>query len=321
MTATAAFLSGLLDYAGLFPPAQLDLAPALESDERHRTAAHGWMLGAFVAPTTKLAEICAAVAGRAQPLPLCLIGRGGNAAQPFLAGLRMDLKELARALEAGAPVAPRAYEVRLPRDVFASSAPGAAVAALLRATSGILEGEGFRELPCFVEAPDAPAFAAHGAMLAGALAANTRENVPLGLKVRCGGETPDLVPSSSVFADVLHRVATDGLSFKATAGLHQPLRHHDPALGGERLGFLNVFGAAIAAAEGAPVSALEALLDARTLDAFRFDAHALRLEGPEHPVSVERIAALRSRFVGLGTCSIDEPVHALSALGFALTPP
>ncbi len=57
MTPTAhAFLDRLFDYAGLFPPAALDLAAATEHYGRYRSHADAWMLGRFIVPAGRLAE-------------------------------------------------------------------------------------------------------------------------------------------------------------------------------------------------------------------------------------------------------------------------
>jgi hypothetical protein len=52
-----------------------------------------------------------------------------------------------------------------------------------------------------------------------------------GVKVRCGGMTPDAVPSVERLAEVLAGCAKRRLPLKATAGLHHPFRHR----GGPRL--------------------------------------------------------------------------------------
>jgi hypothetical protein len=51
-----ALLSGLIDYAGLFPPAQLDMAEAVRNFQRYRTGAQSWMLARFVVPEARAGE-------------------------------------------------------------------------------------------------------------------------------------------------------------------------------------------------------------------------------------------------------------------------
>lgn len=55
-------LRGLIDYAGLFPPAQESMDDAVRHYAAYRRAAHQWMLGRFVVPASRLDEFAAAVA-------------------------------------------------------------------------------------------------------------------------------------------------------------------------------------------------------------------------------------------------------------------
>ena len=45
-----ALIEHSIDYAGLFPPCNLDLEPALNNQARYVRDADAWMLGAFVLP-------------------------------------------------------------------------------------------------------------------------------------------------------------------------------------------------------------------------------------------------------------------------------
>ncbi len=49
-------LAGLIDYAGLFPPAALPMADAVARYARYRQGAHAWALGRFIVPAARLEE-------------------------------------------------------------------------------------------------------------------------------------------------------------------------------------------------------------------------------------------------------------------------
>src|SRR5215470_9694933 len=49
-------LSGLIDYAGLFPPAALDLSTAAREYAEYREGEYRWALGRFVIPVARLDE-------------------------------------------------------------------------------------------------------------------------------------------------------------------------------------------------------------------------------------------------------------------------
>jgi len=54
--ALAELLRGLIDYAGLFPPAALDLPTAVRKYRAYRSGPYGWMLARFVIPAERAAE-------------------------------------------------------------------------------------------------------------------------------------------------------------------------------------------------------------------------------------------------------------------------
>jgi hypothetical protein len=68
-------LAEIVDYAGLFPPAGLDLPSAVRAYDRYRTGEHAWMLGAFVVPASRLSELARAVErlGASSPWPISVL--------------------------------------------------------------------------------------------------------------------------------------------------------------------------------------------------------------------------------------------------------
>lgn len=49
-------LENLIDYAGLFPPAELPMAEAVKNFAAYRQSEHSWMLGKFIVPASRLEE-------------------------------------------------------------------------------------------------------------------------------------------------------------------------------------------------------------------------------------------------------------------------
>jgi hypothetical protein len=49
-------MTGLIDYAGLFPPAKLEMQASAESFARARMGEHEWVLGRFICPVSRLRE-------------------------------------------------------------------------------------------------------------------------------------------------------------------------------------------------------------------------------------------------------------------------
>jgi hypothetical protein len=118
-------------------------------------------------------------------------------------------------------------------------------------------------------------------------------------KVRCGGSA---LPSVTALAQLVQECRRQKLPFKATAGLHQPVREN-----GEH-GFLNLLAAA--AFDGDE----EAALAEEETGAFRVTAETFAWR--DRSVGPEEISRVRQAlFVGFGSCSAQEPIDGLAALG------
>jgi hypothetical protein len=50
-------LRRLIDYAGVYPPASLELPEAVANYRAYRSGPHAWMLGRFVIPSARVAEV------------------------------------------------------------------------------------------------------------------------------------------------------------------------------------------------------------------------------------------------------------------------
>ncbi len=136
-------------------------------------------------------------------------------------------------------------------------------------------------------------------------------------KIRTGGLTPDAIPSPKAVADFILRCAEHKLPFKATAGLHHPVRKEYPltyetdAPIAVMHGFLNVLLAAAFAWNGE--SNLEPILSDLDPSAFSFDDRA---HWRDRSIGLEDIKRARKEFIhAVGTCSFEEPVSDLQSLG------
>src|SRR5947209_6150520 len=93
-----AFLEGIVDYAGLFPPAQLPLDEAVRNHARYRRGPEAWLLRNFIVPAPRLSELDAfadILHDAERPWGLSALGRGGANPDELLASLRTDLAAVA----------------------------------------------------------------------------------------------------------------------------------------------------------------------------------------------------------------------------------
>jgi hypothetical protein len=130
-----------------------------------------------------------------------------------------------------------------------------------------------------------------------------------GAKVRCGGATPGMFPTPAELAHFVCGCRDRGLAFKATAGLHHPIRD------GVAHGFLNLLGATLLAhGAGAGPDEVADLLADEDAAAFSVTDEAFTVRG--RAFGADAVSAARERlFTGYGSCSFSEPVEDLRALG------
>ncbi len=315
--AFGAFMDGLIDYAGLFPPAALDMPAAVAGYAAHRRLPEAWMLHRFIAPAESLAAVAAAAAPH--------LDGGGPWGLAVLVGAREDAEVAVARIDAqGEAVAAledrsagRALVEALETAVPASAAGPACAGFLERLLEALAEaGLGGREL--FIETPpggDDDAVLEAVAEAAGRWAGPDGPFLRLGAKLRCGGLVAAAFPTPERLAAVIARACGLDLPLKFTAGLHHPVRRRvaDPDV--MMHGFLNVFGAGILAREAGLAGAdLVACLAEAEPAAFTFagDRFAWRDRG------VDAAAVARARaeaLAGFGSCSFLEPRDDLAALG------
>ncbi|MEM6327709.1 MAG: hypothetical protein AAF791_11385 [Bacteroidota bacterium] len=303
-----AFLTDLIDYAGLFPPALLDLAPAIANHLRYRGGPDAWMLGRFIIPAARLDDLAPHVVD-APGSPVALSVLGLRDVTGGIGDVLSATREAALSFEA--------QNERAVCDAFELRASASDVDAGL---AGPLTeaGLGERDLVA-VEVPlVGDAYAADRIEHAAHSLAETNARLgrqAVGLKLRCGGVTPDLVPSVERVAHAIVACREAGAPFKATAGLHHPVANHDAAVGTQMMGFVGFFGGAcLAHAHRLDADALAEVLDDAEASHFTFDDEfawrSLRV-APETIARVRQTAAL-----SFGSCSFDEPREDLRALGW-----
>jgi hypothetical protein len=282
-----ALLTERIDYAGLFPPAALSMDEAVENYAAYRAGNDAWALGRFVVPVVRLDEFA-------------------HAAGRHLNGAPWRIAALAQASDAAVI---RAFNARLAgRAVVDTVESRAATKEEVRSLASLAA-----LASVYVEIPvsDDPEPLVAAIATAG-----------LRAKVRTGGVTADAFPSPAEVARFLAACARREVRFKATAGLHHPLRGEYPltydsqAPYGVMFGYLNLFFAAAFARRGMPEAELAAVLDEREVTAFSVSGGSVAWRG--RTLDAAAIAADREAFaVSFGSCSFREPLDDLSTLSLS----
>jgi hypothetical protein len=138
-------------------------------------------------------------------------------------------------------------------------------------------------------------------------------------KIRTGGETADKFPTPENVIEFMTLCAAAGVPFKATAGMHHPLRslrrftYQPDSPSGIMHGFLNFFLAAAFVLAGMATGLAAELLKEQTAGAFHFGSDEITWRG--HRLSARDVSATRRTFgVSFGSCSFTEPIDDLRSL-------
>lgn len=291
-------MSSVIDYAGLYPPAQLDPSTVVHNYAHIHATNRCWMLGRLVWPAGQLEELSKLSSGHA-PLVLPPETQGAWAVTCVLspAGSPQFAEDL-EIVEGFNEVHSQEGETAMRIDSLEMRAQDASA---IENGLALIPDDMF---PYFEIALDTDP--------RGAIAALVGEEA--GAKFRSGGTTPQSHPAAGDLARAIHACSASGVPFKATAGLHRALCHFNHQAGATQFGFLNVLlGAAMLYADRIDAEGLSRFLTIDSVDAIEFSEKALSWQGAR--VSLEEIAEARSRLVhSFGSCSFDEPWQDLVAM-------
>ncbi len=292
-TASArALLADIVDYAGLFPPSQLSMVKAVANYAEYKTSADSWMLGRFVVPVARLDEFIEA-ADR-------YIAHDTNQGWRLSVLASEDVNETLKQIDRfNSEHASRALCDAL--EVKANSA------SKIENTANALPDY----LTAYFELP----------------LDNSLEELIFALamfdqraKIRTGGVTVKDFPSTADITRFLLLCRRAEVPFKATAGLHHPLRCFKPltyqpnAPQGTMHGFLNLFLATGFARLGFKEEKLEELLEDEFSEGFVFNDGGV-IWHRDYILTTPQLKKMRENgIISFGSCSFDEPVADLQKL-------
>lgn len=288
MSVPPGLLAALVDDAGLFPPTSLPMDRAVERHRADAEADAAMHTHRFLVPASRVGEVRR------------LLREG----EVFALGLIAD-RGAENLAAAGAEVAAdprlRLALVEAPLAAFGEEeAP--ALQALLAELKDVPD-----HVPLYAE----PVGRARPGPLLTELTRRAGAR-PLGAKLRCGGVRADLFPSTGEVAAFVTACVAAGVPFKATAGLHEAVRHTSATTGFTHHGYLNLLLATVVAASGGDRHAVRDVLETED---------AAELVGLAERLTAEEAAAARRALVSYGSCSTAAPVReALRLFGPARRP-
>ena len=297
------FFEGIVDYAGLYPPASVSMLTAVRNYANYRGSGAAWLLGRFVCPANSLAifsqqaDVFLPRDAGAIPWRLTAVGSGDivadlEAISAFNERHRVCFDEVGAIVDA--------YEVK-----------ATSVADIDRLDAAISP-----ELTTYIEVP-----------LTGDLDPLVAAIAHIGrrAKMRTGGVTPEAFPSGESVVRFLSACIALDVPAKATAGLHHPmcgayrLTYEERPPVGQMFGFLNVFLASAHIAAGASHDDALLLLSEQNPGTLELNEHSIVWRGANGVRHFDRALLQRVResvLVSFGSCSFTEPVDETRRLGF-----
>jgi hypothetical protein len=292
-----ALLDGLVDYAGLFPPASESMRQALERYATYLAGPDQNALGRLIIPLSRLGEFERA-AGEFLPR--------GKGAPPWKLSV----------IASGDATAAADEMTTFNRRHSEGLAEGFALIDVveMKASARAEIERQHAALPAsFTSYFELPLDGDVQALL------KTLARVGARAKIRTGGVTQDAFPPAEAIIEFMIAAHREGVPFKATAGLHHPVRgvyrltYETESPSGTMYGFLNVFLAASLVTAAGSRDDARALLEETDPSAFSFTDDAIVWRG--FRFEAEQIRASRAESaVSFGSCSFREPVDELESL-------
>lgn len=296
-SSASALLKNLIDYAGLFPPASLDMTSSVANYDLYLRSKWNWIVGRFIVPVARLNEFQIAL----DHLP-------ARTENEISAPWRLSVlpgSDLSTDVTRILAFNSQSKKDRSKREAIVESIEiKISNCEEIEALSKIVRPD----LEAYFEiAPDDDACFV-------AIASNGRR-----AKIRTGGETADKFPTAFNVVKFIRQCATARIAFKATAGLHHPVRsvhnftYQSQSASGVMHGFINLFLTAAFVKQGMDAELAAELLEERSWDAFQFESDVVRWRG--HRLTRNEIAETRSDFAtSFGSCSFMEPIDDLLSL-------
>ncbi len=304
-----AYLSNLIDYAGLFPPAQLPLEPAIQNYAAYKSYKDSWMLGRFIIPATRLGELDPYVPlfSEEKRLDISAIGGRSKGVEDCLNVLGADLKKQANfCMRHEGIVAINMFEMPLPPIVpnqrllerIATETAEYNMQTFCEVTMSLDEEWEMNMLKTLDEIAQY----------------NLKSGHSLGVKLRTGGVTANAFPTPEQVATVLVGCSERNIPQKFTAGLHHPIRMYREEVNTSMHGFLNVFTAGmLARTHKLDRATIAKILADQESSNFTFTNRGITWKDLE--VEASDIEQLRQNALcSYGSCSFCEPREDLRTL-------
>ena len=327
------FMNGLIDYAGLFPPANLPLNEAIEEYISQLKSNNSSMLSRFIIHTSKLNDLeqFLPLFTDSETLRLSVLGGGGNSDDDYLNKITENIADITKFREK--------HREKVEIDVIECKMPSNSPSrkTMVKVTT-LLNENGLTHYHEFLKLPeinmnystDADDSIWDEEIIPTVELLSKMKNA--GIKLRCGGVVKEAFPTVEQIAAMIQTCVIAEVPMKFTAGLHHPIRHFAEEYDEYMHGFINTFGAGIFATTFPKPSNLQEkyrmfillshMIDDQNADNFSFTENSLIWKvgddrDTKFEIDDEKIKIAREKgMISYGSCSFQEPIDDLSQLGW-----
>jgi len=295
------FLEKLIDYAGLFPPAKLEIEPAINNYLEIIKSRDRWIISQFIIPISRLNEISTDLMknySKEFPLTLSLISTD-------LCNEIIIVNDFLNKYGSSSKFIGNESSI-LDLSTFSQ---------YLLNVHQICKKQNLHIVSFYEVGPSDNWIEEMNEAVSKISRFNAEYGENIGFKLRCGGVEAHMFPPAEDIAYAILACIQAGISMKFTAGLHHPIRHYNESVKTKMYGFFNIFIAGMIAHKfNVGIDILIHILLEEIPENFKFDENGLSWK--DYSISnIEIQKYRRDFFISYGSCSFDEPLEDLQQLG------
>ena len=299
-TASEVFLSKLIDYAGIFPPANLKLPLALSNYRSYMQSTHHWIISKFIISSTDLRKISIKDINQFNSqnlLNLSIITKNFNKDYNII---NTFLREFSNNVKFSC------LETQI-SNINNFNNQMIEINDLIKKNK--LNISLFFELLSKNWKDDIPFVIDNISRF------NKTYETNFGFKLRCGGIKKSSFPAPTYISTVLLQSIKKNVPMKFTAGLHHPYIYNDSQINTKMYGFFNVFLSGMFAKKYDlnENDIIKILID-ENKNHFQFKENKIKWKS--YYITTDEILDYRLKnFISFGSCSFDEPCEDLKENG------
>lgn len=319
-----AFLKGIIDYAGLLPPADLSLDTSLHKYSDFRQSEDSWILSRFVIPAGRLGELQRyenSLLSQGVPFKFSVLGSRTATVDEFIQQVDKIVDEIDCFHQVhGERISTGILEIEIPEEALFSN-DSSLLCEVFDQTAKVLDKSEHTPSYVFYEAVIEENWKKDIGHVLNTLSAHNKNKTSgyyryAGFKLRCGGTKPEKIPSVEQVAFSMNNAREQNVAVKCSEGLQHPIRHFSDSLQARAHGFLNIFGGAMLSyAHDLNNEELVEILRDEDPDHFYFTEEAFHWQ--DLSVFTGEVTELREvALTSFGSCSLDELRKDLKRFGW-----